>query len=101
MLGPGCSVAHEDVGCSGVQGAVVALVTVHSGGAAVFTPRPDDQRITCHRYPGAERVTGIGVGGFEIGLLGPVGSVAHEDVGCSGVQGAVVALVTVHSGGAA
>src|SRR5260370_1845175 len=100
LLPPGCSAAHDDVGCAGAKGAVVVLVAVDAHGVAVLIRRPDYHRIARHGHRIAEEVTVPSVRGFEIGLLAPRRAVAHEHIGCTRIIEAIVALVTIYAGGA-
>ena len=67
-LGRGRPQAGEDVDSAGLGGAVVVLITVHSGGVAGFSGRPDHHRVARHCYR-PEVVKRPGVGSFQVGLL--------------------------------
>ncbi len=101
LLAPGGAAAGEDIGRPAADSRVVALVPVHPGGIAVFSIRPDHQRVAGdgHRLsqtrhpPRCWRLSGR-----------PAGSrspAAREDIGRAGIEGRVVALVSVHPGGIA
>src|SRR5436190_21106358 len=74
----------EDIGRAGVVSTVVALVTVYSGGTAVFIGSPDHHRVTRHRHRSAELVKCFSVGGLKVCLLTPGDPVSDKDIGGTG-----------------
>ena len=63
---------------AGAISAVVPLVAVDAGRAAVLERGSDDDRVARHRDPMPEVVDGTRVRCLEVGLLRPVHTVAHK-----------------------
>src|ERR1043165_4075318 len=81
LLDPVRPAAREDIGCSGVPGAVVVLVAVHSRGGAVFLICSHHHGVSGHGHCNAEIVAICGVGSLEIRLLAPSSPRTHENRG--------------------
>src|SRR6185295_12061380 len=98
LLGPRAALANEHVNRTGSAGGVVGLVAVDPGGRAGFAIRTDRQRVSGQRDRPPEAVVGPGVGGLEVGLLGPRAALTDEHVDCTGIPRGVVGLVAVDPG---
>src|SRR6266496_909962 len=97
LLGPGGSSAHKDVRRASSVGVVIGWSSVHPGDTAGVAPGSNHDGVT--RYSdGTEVSKRPGVEGFEVGLLGPVRSLAQENIGRAGIERTIVILVAVHAG---
>src|SRR6185503_4776523 len=86
LLRPAGWAAREQVDGAGQLRRVVALIAADAGGRAGFAERADGERGTVagQRDAPAEQVGRAGVGGGQLGLLGPDRGVACEHVDRAG-----------------
>src|SRR5207248_2080218 len=92
---------HKDVSRAGIDSAVIGLVTVNSGGSAVFAISSGHYGVPRDRDGDTEEIIRSSVGSFQIRLLRPGAARAHKDVSCTGTGSAVIRLIAVDSGSGA
>src|SRR6266404_6536923 len=101
LLAPVHSAAHEVISRACIGGRIVALITVDSSCVAGFAVSAHYHRLTLDGYRRSEDVEGVRVGCFNISLVAPDHSAAHEDINRSGAGHRVVNLIAVDAGGVA
>ena len=92
MLTPDSGVAGEDIGRTGMGGAIVGLGSADTGRVAIFMIGPDGEGVAVATQGNrdTEVIPGAGVGGLQVSLLAPDAFAAREDIGRTGIKGNVV-----------
>src|SRR6185436_5047272 len=89
---------REDIHCTGAAASVIQLVPIDAARTAGLKPGTDDEGIAVEGNINSEYVFHIGVGGFDIGLLGPRCPGPREHIDGAGVSACVVGLIAIDAG---
>src|SRR5690242_16446662 len=87
---------------AGIRQGVVALISADADRVAGFIIRPDrqDGAIAGERYPAAELIASVGIGGLDIGPLRPRTARRCEGIYGAASRGTVIVLIPAYAGGA-
>ena len=97
LLRPYQAIVHEHVCRPCIECCVVALVAVYARRLAGFLRCPDHDGITRNSHAITEGVIGVGIGGFEVGLLCPRRAHARKHIRRASILCRVVVPVAVHA----